>query len=106
MALDMAKHLETQCGGTWSYDCLARVGACAIDGKPLTVCLRLGGSEGSWVQRPPDVLEVQRWFEQLLAAGPTTVEAVAVAAAKHWGMAARASGFTETHGTITFQVPA
>ena len=92
---------EADCGGTWSYDCLPRVGTCRIDGQPLNLNLRLEG----WVKTPLDVLDVEAWFAELVKT-PLTVEDVARAAVRRWGLTAFARGFAHAHGLITFRVPA
>jgi hypothetical protein len=90
--------------GRWAYECLPRDGRCEMGGAddpPLRLELRL---ESRRLDAPPDVCEVQAWFDALVAT-PTTVEKAAAAAHREWGLVATARGTVEgRHGTITFTV--
>ena len=88
----------------WRYDAPLMYGKCFIYGD--TIPLRVSLTSPSTTE-VPDVVLVDRWIQERLAAGPTTVEGLAVEAALRWGFDAEAvGGPTRSHGVITARATA
>ncbi len=87
--------------GLWTYECLPASGTCRLDGVGV---LRVQVTFSKYLNAFPDVRDIEAWLADLLEV-PTTVEEIAQAAWKKWGMAVMVVGRSDRHGPITIRMP-